>query len=313
MESSLKGGPNAHVSIRPMAYGDLESVIKIEQNAFDAEGLIRTKQNVIANWKDSEDGCFAAETEGELAGFIFSHAWGRVGWIGTLVVIEKYRGNGIGTMLLSRTIEYLLSRGCTTIGLETYGGNLYDIGFYTKNGFHPNSLTLMMSKNISPKKGEMLSFKEWSEIGSTERKSCMESVKYLSSLVRPGMDYSKRVAIMADAGESRLLFFGSPIWGFASVRATSKFEGQKLNTLVVERMVIHPSTKDSLNSVLFTLEQMALEWGFARILLYTNTKFWWGLQRLYSLDFQIEGMLIRLVYREEEPDPDGINISNWDM
>lgn len=63
-------------------------------------------------------GCFLAELNGTPAGHIFSISYGKLGWIGLLIVDKAYRRMGIGRSLMLKAQHYLLSQGVETIRLE---------------------------------------------------------------------------------------------------------------------------------------------------------------------------------------------------
>jgi ribosomal protein S18 acetylase RimI-like enzyme len=77
-------------------------------------------------------GCFIAEVYGKKAGHVFSVGYGKLGWIGLLIVKAEYRRKGIGIMLLKKAINYLLSRGVEAIKLEAVP-DIADL--YRKLGF----------------------------------------------------------------------------------------------------------------------------------------------------------------------------------
>jgi ribosomal protein S18 acetylase RimI-like enzyme len=64
------------------------------------------------------EGCFLAEVEGAPAGHVFSICYGKLGWIGMLIVKKQYRRMGIGKALMLRARQYLLRTGAETIRLE---------------------------------------------------------------------------------------------------------------------------------------------------------------------------------------------------
>lgn len=77
-------------------------------------------------------GCFLAESDGTPAGHIFSVSYGKLGWIGLLIVDKAYRRMGIGRALMLKAQHYLLSQGVKTIRLEAVPeiSKLYrEIGF----------------------------------------------------------------------------------------------------------------------------------------------------------------------------------------
>lgn len=78
------------------------------------------------------EGCFMAEVDGKQAGHVFSISYGKLGWIGLVIVKALYRRQGIATMLTQKAIDYLAHRGVETIKLEAVAevANLYrKLGF----------------------------------------------------------------------------------------------------------------------------------------------------------------------------------------
>ena len=63
-------------------------------------------------------GCFiAAEGERRL-GICVATYYGRIGFVGELIVVEAVRGRGIGKQLLEHAVQYLQNRGAQTIFLD---------------------------------------------------------------------------------------------------------------------------------------------------------------------------------------------------
>jgi ribosomal protein S18 acetylase RimI-like enzyme len=78
------------------------------------------------------EGCFIMEVDGKPVGHVFSISYGKLGWIGLLIVKAEYRGKGIGTVLTKKAMNYLTDRGVETIKLEAVStiANLYrKLGF----------------------------------------------------------------------------------------------------------------------------------------------------------------------------------------
>ena len=94
-------------------------------------------------------GCFVAEEGGQPVGMIASIAYGKLGWIGALVVKTGYRRRGYGQALVDRAVGWLLDRGARTIGLDA---TLQAVPFYTRAGFRPayESLHLRRKAQAAP-------------------------------------------------------------------------------------------------------------------------------------------------------------------
>ena len=79
-------------------------------------------------------GCLAARDDnGKCTGFVTSLRHGNSGWIGNLIVVPEYRGQGIGEQLFLGARESLRSAGVETFWLtaSTSGRSLYE-----KHGFN---------------------------------------------------------------------------------------------------------------------------------------------------------------------------------
>jgi len=88
------------------------------------------------------NGCFVAFDGSERVGIATTISYGSLGWFGNLVVTENYRKKGIGSLLISHSLNYLQKKGTKTVGLYAYD-NLVD--FYGKFGFEYDSEYFVLS------------------------------------------------------------------------------------------------------------------------------------------------------------------------
>jgi len=97
-----------------------------------------------------------AERNGKVVGFsslsIQHNFWqeGRIAYITTIIVDEKSRGQGVGTMLLDEIQETAGSRGCGKIELESAFHRREAHDFYEKMGFEKRAY--FFSKDVAPRK-----------------------------------------------------------------------------------------------------------------------------------------------------------------
>jgi len=82
------------------------------------------------------DGCFVLLWNSERVGIATATSYDQVGWLGNVIVNEKHRGKGGGSLLVRYATEYLTSKGAETIGLYSY---LDQIPFYARHSFRPDS------------------------------------------------------------------------------------------------------------------------------------------------------------------------------
>ncbi len=81
----------------------------------------------------SPGGCFIAEIDKRICGTAATMSYqDRFAWIGMVLVDPEYRKRGVGTRLLSKTVEYLDLRGIPTIKLDATPQGL---PIYVKMGF----------------------------------------------------------------------------------------------------------------------------------------------------------------------------------
>jgi len=107
------------------------------------------------------EGCFVAEQNGEPVGTVTTTTYGKLAWVGCLIVLEHYRRQGIGLELMNHAMNYLKARGVETIRLDAVPEV---IPLYQRLGFNAeyDSLRLigtgrtMMCQKVSKMKDEDL-------------------------------------------------------------------------------------------------------------------------------------------------------------
>lgn len=131
--------------IRPARTTDLDELLALDREAFqtlrlelsgkDAPMPLREREYYEFWRRTDPQGALVAEENGTLVGLNMNHARGRGGWFGPLAVRPGAQGRGVGRRLLEAGLAYLESRGCETIGLDTFGPNAAAVGLYVKFGF----------------------------------------------------------------------------------------------------------------------------------------------------------------------------------
>ena len=99
------------------------------------------------NWKLSDEdfefmmelepnGCFILICNSGRVGIVTTISFGKVGWLGNLIVTERHRRRGAGSLLVRHSVRYLTNKNVETIGLYTY---LDKVPFYRRFGFEYDS------------------------------------------------------------------------------------------------------------------------------------------------------------------------------
>jgi predicted N-acetyltransferase YhbS len=94
------------------------------------------KQDFEFMLKLEPKGCFTMLDGSKRAGIVTTVSFGKIGWLGNLIVSETLRGKGAGTLLAKHAVKYLRSKNVETIGLYAYTDKIH---FYNKLGFERES------------------------------------------------------------------------------------------------------------------------------------------------------------------------------
>jgi GNAT superfamily N-acetyltransferase len=85
----------------------------------DIAGWNQTSTDWERFLRASPEGCFVAEVDGKVVGTATTIVYeGHLAWIGMVLVDPDYRGRGIGTELLEKTIDYLDAHRIPTMKLD---------------------------------------------------------------------------------------------------------------------------------------------------------------------------------------------------
>lgn len=131
------------VKIRPMQQGDIEQAMRLK----DLEGWNQTEQDWEMLLKLSSETCFVAVCDKEVIGTITAVNYSNeLAWIGMMLIAEKYRRKGIGSLLLNHNMKRL--QEYKTIGLDAtpLGRNVY-----IKLGFEEEYIISRMATSSLPK------------------------------------------------------------------------------------------------------------------------------------------------------------------
>ena len=102
------------VTIRHWTRADIDYV----HESVSREGWGHTQRDVERCWKLEPKGCFIAEFQNKPVGHVFSICYGKIGWIGLLIVDPERRDQGVGSILMETAVSYLQNAGAETVELE---------------------------------------------------------------------------------------------------------------------------------------------------------------------------------------------------
>ncbi|MEM2105084.1 MAG: GNAT family N-acetyltransferase [Candidatus Bathyarchaeia archaeon] len=140
-------------SVRKMSSEDIEFAVRIT----DTMNWNQTEQDFAFMMQLEPEGCFTLMCNSEKIGITTTICYGKIGWIGNVVVDEKYRRKGAGSTLIEHAINYLKSKGAETIGLYSYKEKAH---FYAKLGFKRDLQFAVLNGKASPPNFEAANVKE---------------------------------------------------------------------------------------------------------------------------------------------------------
>jgi GNAT superfamily N-acetyltransferase len=114
--------------IRTMTEGDLPFAVRITSK----QGWSLAEDDFRFAMELEPEGCFVLLDGTERIGLATNVAYGKTAWFGNLIVNEKHRNKGAGSLLVNHSINCLTCMKVKTIGLYAYAEG---IPFYTRLGF----------------------------------------------------------------------------------------------------------------------------------------------------------------------------------
>jgi len=125
----------------------LEEDFDFAVNLTDTRDWQQTEEDFGFMLEMEPEGCFILLYDSERVGLVTNVSFGKVGWLGNLIVDEKHRKEGGGRLLMQYSLEYFRSRGVETVGLFAY---MDTVEFYRKLGFiYDSDFVVLNGKGFS--------------------------------------------------------------------------------------------------------------------------------------------------------------------
>lgn len=142
------------MNIRTFKDADLQKIKDITTECFDGVCIDQNIENLFGvidgkNWqyrkklhidndaRSNAKGIFVAENEGDVIGYISTQVnlQTKIGSISNFAVLPKYRGKGLGKMLMEKAFSYFKEKGMLYARIETLEQNEIGKHLYPKLGF----------------------------------------------------------------------------------------------------------------------------------------------------------------------------------
>ncbi len=315
-------------TIRTMRPPDLDRVRQIDAVAFGAwwqqqsgkteELPPRRRANVRALLERDPEGCFVAEIDGQIVGFIFARTWGRVGWMGTFAVLPQHQGQGLGQALIAAGLAYLRQDPARVIGLETMPESANNLGLYLKQGFQLRFPTMLLGQALTTPEGETVPLPRWSRADAGTQERWLAQLREATGQIQPGLDYAKEIALHAryDSGETLVLQEDEKAIGMSLVSWMGNREGMGQDYASVKALALHPAHTDAARLYTLLDASEALARGLAKktLIVPVNAQHAWALTQLLQRGYRVERASARMVLEGTDtafaPD-DHVDLSRW--
>ncbi|MBN2418379.1 MAG: GNAT family N-acetyltransferase [Deltaproteobacteria bacterium] len=147
--------------VRRGRLSDIPDLVKMLEDLFSIEADFQFDQarqeaglSMIIDSESDERIILVAESEGELIGMcsaqtLISTAEGaRAAMVEDMIVSKRYRGQGIGKMIMDEIVEWAKRTGKTRLQLLADRNNTRALWFYNKNGWENTRLICLRKKKI---------------------------------------------------------------------------------------------------------------------------------------------------------------------
>lgn len=119
-------------TVVPMDGSHVKAAAEIERLSFSVPW---SENALFCALENPSDRLFAAESDGNVLGYIGVSTVCDEAYIMNVAVLPQYRGFGIGTKLLNFVSEYVFEHGCSFISLEVRKSNAEAVKIYEKLGY----------------------------------------------------------------------------------------------------------------------------------------------------------------------------------
>jgi GNAT superfamily N-acetyltransferase len=305
--------------------------------SFKRRGIARFRkrkvESIIPYIECEPDGCFVAIEKKAVVGAIFSHTWGKLGWIGTFGIDPDHQSQGIGKKLMEEAINYLdKEKNVTTLGLETMPDSSSNIGLYSKLGFKPAFLTIRLTKQLEESKIKTDRFDDFVSKNNLEishfseedqKEDALQRCSWLASKLVNGLSYTPEITLTVnnEFGDLILLKRDGFIIGYALCRTFDKYKQEEddkrlfVRTLVLDTDYKDPQFLDYLCNV---CERFGLSSNKNEMRLSINSSYWLAYKHLLN-SFNVRSSILRMIkYSDEIKSYDHyhewlVNCATWTM
>lgn len=304
------------VAIREIKPADLNEIIELQGRVWkeyflseygrQVPAVNRTKKNLLYYLDKEPHGCFLGELDGRIIGAIYSHVWGKVGWFGPLEVASEWQGQGVGKSLVAKSVQFLKSRQCETIGLETMAGSSKNVAFYSKMAFKPKAFSYVLFKKLGRTEGIPTPI----ELRAFEVEKDVKSAMALWNSIQPGLDYEVEFrAVKTDNLGCALLLDTEQNLAHAIVHTYEMF--QPSENAIIKLIVASKGQEHAVETLLNACEAKAAEAGKTGIFVRKYATTPPDANFFFKRGYILQSTSIRMILQGNDEAGDNTHVSCW--
>ena len=252
---------------------------------------------------------------GALVAFNVAHRSGTEGWMGPLAVRPDQQGLGLGRMIVEEAITRLKDAGVTTLGLETMPRTVDNIGFYSRLGFVPGSLTITLSRDVpaSVPRGDAVRL---GDLEVAARTAMVTACRTSLQEAAPGYDFTREMELSAELelGDTAVCERNGVVVGFALWHAAPLAEARRAEELRV--LKVYATEPPVLLALVRAIEAAARRLRMGRVAIRCQGRFTDAYAALIERGYEVRWTDLRMTlagYPEPALPPGAVLFSNWEI
>ncbi|UCG87065.1 MAG: GNAT family N-acetyltransferase [Gemmatimonadota bacterium] len=255
------------------------------------------------------------DEKGELVAFNMAHHSGVEGWMGPLAVRTDRQGLGIGKVIVTTAIAWLLEEGVTTLGLETMPRTVENIGFYGQLGFVPQYLTMTMTCDVG-NRAAGVRFERLSDLDTERRSSLILGCRRCLDDVAAGYDFTREFELSVDLGIGDAAVIGDDgeVTAFALWHSAPLTRNRPNDELRI--LKLFATSAEAFEAMMSTVEQCASESGLPRVAVRCQTAYEECYRILTALGYRVRWTDLRMTltgFPEAVVPGTAVLLSNWEI
>ena len=255
------------------------------------------------------------DERGDIVAFNLAHQSGAEGWMGPLAVRPDRQGAGLGRTIVETAITRLRSAGVTTLGLETMPRTIENIGFYSRLGFVPGSLTITVGREVSQRLSGTAPLR-LSDVEPHERRMLMRACRECVARGAPGYDFTREMALTneLELGDTVIVERNGTVEGFGLWHSAPLAEGRSMDE--VRLLKLYASSPPVFLDLIRAVERCAATLRIRRVAVRLQGRFVQAYETLIARGYDVRWTDLRMTlsgYPEPALAPGEVVLSNWEI